>query len=74
LDVAISLGLYISERNVGPFKDAFVTFSSHPKLQVLKGSLSERYNQLSDAIISLKVDDGLMQVVYIIDSLNRHMY
>ena len=49
LDVAISLGLYISERNLGPFKDAFVTFSNNPKLQVLKGSLSERYAQLERA-------------------------
>jgi hypothetical protein len=49
LDVAISLGLYISERNEGAFKDVFMTFSNTPKLQVLKGSLSERYNQLSRA-------------------------
>ena len=49
MDVAISLGLYISERNVGAFKDAFVTFSSNPTLQVLNGSLSERYNQLQRA-------------------------
>lgn len=49
MDVAISLGLYISERNVGPFKDAFITFSESPKLQVLGGTLSERYNQLARA-------------------------
>ena len=49
MDVAISLGLYISERNVGTFKDAFVTFSSNPKLQILSGSLAERFNQLSRA-------------------------
>tara|TARA_R110000782_G_scaffold21299_1_gene57322 strand:- start:18910 stop:20349 length:1440 start_codon:yes stop_codon:yes gene_type:complete len=49
MDVAISLGLYISEKNIGAFKDAFVTFTSNPQLQVLKGSLSERYNQLSRA-------------------------
>lgn len=46
MDVSVSLGLYISERNVGPFKDAFITFSSQPKLQVLSGTLSERYAQL----------------------------
>ena len=46
IDVAVSLGLYISERNVGPFKDAFITFSTTPELNVLKGSLSERYNQM----------------------------
>jgi len=49
MDVAISLGLYISERNVGPFKDAFVTFSSNPKLQILNGNLQERFSQLSRA-------------------------
>lgn len=56
LDVAISLGLYISERNVGDFKDAFVTFSTTPKLEYLKGSLSERYNQLSRANWSMSTN------------------
>jgi hypothetical protein len=56
MDVAISLGLYISERNVGPFKDAFVTFSSNPSLQVLNGSLSERYNQLQRAQWDMSTD------------------
>lgn len=49
MDVAISLGLYISERNEGPFKDAFFTFSSSPKLEYLKGDLVDRYEQLSVA-------------------------
>lgn len=49
LDVAISLGLYISERNEGVFKDSFITFSEKPQLQVLSGSLKERYNQMSQA-------------------------
>lgn len=47
LDVAISLGLYISERNEGPFKDAFFNFDSSPTLNVLKGTLSERYAQMN---------------------------
>jgi hypothetical protein len=46
MDVSISLGLYISERNEGPFKDAFITFSSRPKLEYLSGNLADRYNQL----------------------------
>ena len=49
MDVAISLGLYISERNIGMFQDAFITFSNRPELQILKGSLSERYSQLENA-------------------------
>lgn len=49
MDVAISLGLYISERNEGNFKDAFITFSERPQLQYLKGSLNQRLNQLRSA-------------------------
>jgi hypothetical protein len=49
MDVAISLGMYISERNIGDFKDAFITFSAKPTLQYLKGALNERYNQLENA-------------------------
>ena len=49
LDVAISLGLYISERNEGVFKDSFITFSEKPELQVLSGTLKERYEQMSQA-------------------------
>lgn len=49
MDVAISLGLYISERNEGPFKDAFITFSSNPQLQVLSGSLKDRYAQMASS-------------------------
>ncbi len=49
LDVCLSLGLYISERNVGPFKDAFITFSNRPKLQVLTGNLRSRLQQLERA-------------------------
>lgn len=49
MDVAISLGLYISERNEGAFKDAFITFSTNPQLQVLSGSLKDRYAQMSSS-------------------------
>jgi hypothetical protein len=49
MDVAISLGLYISERNEGAFKDAFITFSDNPQLQVLSGSLKDRYTQMARA-------------------------
>jgi hypothetical protein len=49
MDVSISLGLYISERNEGPFKDAFITFHESPSLEVVKGSLSERYRQMANS-------------------------
>ncbi len=49
MDVSISLGLYISERNKGIFKDAFLTFSETPTMQYLKGTLNQRRIQLSQA-------------------------
>lgn len=47
LDVSVALGCYISERNTGPFKDAFITFSSCPQLNILYGNICERFKQLS---------------------------
>jgi hypothetical protein len=49
MDVAISLGLYISERNEGAFKDSFITFSSKPELLTLSGSLSDRFTQMNSS-------------------------
>jgi hypothetical protein len=49
MDVSVSLGIYISERNNSIFKDAFLTFSERPQMNYLKGSLSERMRQLSNA-------------------------
>jgi len=49
LDVAISLGMYCSEKNIGKFKDMFLTFSDRAELITLKGSVFQRYQQLFDA-------------------------
>lgn len=46
---AVSLGLYLSEKNTSDFKDMFMTFSANPKLEILKGTLSQRISQLSKA-------------------------
>jgi hypothetical protein len=49
IDVAVSLGLYLSEKNTSDFKDMFMTFSGSPKLEILKGTLSQRVAQLERA-------------------------
>jgi len=56
MDVAISLGMYISERNEGSFKDAFITFSNNPQLQYLTGSLLSRLTQLRRADWGMSTD------------------
>ena len=47
ISISIALGLYISERNEGPFKDAFITFSARPVMQYLKGDINARVEQLA---------------------------
>lgn len=37
LDCSVAMGLYFAERNKGPFKDMFITFSDNPKVQLLEG-------------------------------------
>lgn len=49
LQVCVSLGLFFSQRNTGPFKDCFVTFSERPTLQRLTGTLRDRLMQLERA-------------------------
>ena len=56
MDVSTSLGMYISERNKGVFKNAFITFSMRPQLQLLKGSLATRLNQLERADWGMNTD------------------
>ena len=47
MDVSIALGLYCADKNTGPFKDAVLTFSESSRIEVLKGNLYEKYNQLA---------------------------
>ena len=49
LDIAIGLGMYLSSKTSSDFKDMFMTFSTRPKIEVLKGSLQNKYKQLSRA-------------------------
>lgn len=56
MNVSTSLGMYISERNEGVFKNAFITFSSRPQLQLLEGSLTDRLTQLERADWGMNTD------------------
>ena len=47
LNVAISLGLYVADKNQGKFKDTFLTFSSNPELLHLKGDIISKMRQMS---------------------------
>lgn len=46
LDVAVSLGLYCADKNTGPFKDVFLTFSDRPSFVTVTGTLSQKVNKM----------------------------
>jgi hypothetical protein len=49
MDVCVSLGLYLADKNTGPFKDMFLTFSTKSKIEILKGNLLSKLAQLQRA-------------------------
>lgn len=46
LEVAVSLGLYLADKNKGKFKDTFLTFSGSPELMHLKGKINQKIDQM----------------------------
>jgi Domain of unknown function (DUF2828) len=47
LDVAVSLGLYLADKNTGKFKDTFLTFSGSPELITLTGDIVQKVDQMN---------------------------
>jgi hypothetical protein len=75
LEVAVSLGLYLADKNKGKFKDTFLTFSGSPELLHLKGNINQKIDQMVqskwamdtnlhkalDKILKIAVDAGVPQ-------------
>ena len=47
LDVSVSLGLYLADKNKGKFKDTFLTFSDKPELLHLNGNIVQKIEQMN---------------------------
>jgi hypothetical protein len=56
LDVAVSLGLYVADKNKGKFKDTFLTFSGSPELLHLKGNIVQKVKQMVDSNWGMNTD------------------
>jgi|TARA_Y100000034_G_scaffold29470_1_gene35495 hypothetical protein len=57
MEVAISLGLYLAERNKGNFKNKYLTFSESPTLDKIKGeTLAERYKNVLNSHWGMNTD------------------
>ena len=56
MEVAVSLGLYLSEKNTSDFKNMFLTFSGEPKMQSVTGNLSSRINNMKRSEWGMNTD------------------
>lgn len=56
LDIAVSLGLYFADKNLGSFKDCFLTFSGQPELLNLKGSINQKIDQMVKSHWAMNTD------------------
>ena len=56
LEVAVSLGLYLADKNTGKFKDTFLTFSGKPELLNLKGNINQKINQMVQSDWGMNTD------------------
>ena len=56
LDVAVSLGLYLADKNKGKFKDTFLTFSTEPQLLHLKGNVVQKIDQMVKSNWAMSTD------------------
>jgi len=56
LDVAVSLGLYLADKNTGKFKDTFLTFSGDPELLHLKGNIVQKIEQMVTSKWNMNTD------------------
>jgi hypothetical protein len=56
LEVAVSLGLYLADKNKGKFKDTFLTFSGSPELLHLKGNINQKIDQMAKSNWEMNTD------------------
>lgn len=75
LDVAISLGLYLADKNKGKFNGTFLTFSGSPELMNLQGNILQKYATMHnsnwgmntnlhaafDKVLEVAVENGVAQ-------------
>jgi len=56
MEVSMALGIYLSERNVGPYQNCFITFSRTPSFVELSGDLVSRVGQMAQINMAENTD------------------
>lgn len=58
--IALSLAIYLAERNTGPYKDLFMTFSARPEFVELKGkTLKEKLSHVESIVANTDLEAGM---------------
>lgn len=73
IDVAISLGLYIGERNKGIFKDKYITFSTSPRL-INFGNIENIFDRVRFIYENSIISDTNIEAVFdlILNTATKH--
>lgn len=56
MDIAVSLGLYLADKNTGAFNGTFLTFSGTPDLVTLNGDIVQKTEQMSKSKWGITTD------------------
>lgn len=56
LDISVSLGLYLADKNKGAFNGTFLTFSDRPELLTLKGNIVQKAQQMIKSSWGMSTD------------------
>jgi hypothetical protein len=59
LDVSVSLGLYLADKNKGAFNGTFLTFSGAPELITLKGNIIQKADQMVKSVWGMNTNLNL---------------
>jgi hypothetical protein len=72
LDAAVALGLFVADKQTGPFKDMALTFSSNPKIEILKGNIVSKMNQMQRMHwdMSTDIEKAFLEVLRVAKSGN----
>jgi hypothetical protein len=58
--IGLSLAIYLAERNIGPYKDLFMTFSARPEFVELKGkTLKEKISHIKSIVANTDLEAGM---------------
>lgn len=64
MEIAMSLGLYLAEKNTGAFKDTFLTFTGKPELFNLQGDVLQKMDQMGRQVAyNTNIDAAFQKVL-----------